>query len=309
MLEPIDRLSAYSVGGSCGFCWANDYELACMPVGPPPTPEAVELGVGGELWLLQCRQCGRAAIDTTSRGNAAYHLDNQGKPVDAARTAYSGALQPDANAIGGAFGTIARYLRCAGEALAQAGSVEQALVYAREAVNLHVTYKLWLSWDMFDDQDQSYFTDEGENHRRLVRELAGSSAPLPGAYPWGAWDKQLRTHSLFRWQALAVIDKGRMVARDGRSEWDIAQGRPLHYGLDDSARDCYTAALVCRYVQNMDLALLLAQWCVHYDDLYWANLPPSIYNEPGPDLNAFLGRLRDTSARRRQLLETLRKPV
>jgi hypothetical protein len=303
MLEPIDRLSAYSVGGCCGYCWANDYELVRMPVGPPPTPEATELGVGGELWLLQCRHCGRAATDCTSRGDAAYHLQEQGEPVEAARTAYSALFQPDAEG----FRAAADYARAAAEGLGKAGSGQEALVYAREAVNLDVICNIRLPWDMFGNQDRSFFAGGSQKYRSLVKQLAGTGGALPGLYPEGVWSPALSTHSLFRWQALAVIDEGRMVAHEGRSEWDIAQGRPLHFGLDDSARDCYRAALVCRYVQNVDLALRLAQWCVHYDELYWANLPSSIYSDPGPDLNQFLGMLRDKSTRRHRLLESLRK--
>lgn len=308
---PVDRpgLHAIWLGPAligCCQCGAAQQKLERVLIAAPPIAQARRVEVEGEIWLLTCARCGTVATDAMSRANAAYELEKQGQPVEAARTSYSGLFCFDRERLD--FGTASRSCLKAAQQLLAQGEAERAIGFAEEAASLDACDRAGLPWDHFDSDTQATFD---KTSREISDVLAQTQAQLPDRdkapvshgpfYPQGHIAPQLECHPFFRAQRSRVRLDAFVAHRKAGGEEVIP---PDHDDFLTAATKCFRAGNLLLYCGELGEAAAWAGWCVRFDELYRQGLP---WNERGASAKQLFASVEATSRRRRALLQAIQR--
>ena len=308
---PVDRPGLHAVWlnpalTGCCQCGETQQKLERISIAVPPIAQARRVELEGEIWLLTCARCGTVATDATSRANAAYELEEQGQPVEAARTLYSGLFCFDFE--GQDFtGASTRCLKAAQHLLTK-GEAERAVGFAEEAANLDACGRAGFSWDHFDSDVQGRF-DKGSLDISVV--LAQIQAELPdrenapvsyGPFcPQGHIAPQLECHPFFRAQRSRVRLHTFRAHRKATGKEILP---PSHDDFLAAATSCFRAGNLLRYCDEVEEAAAWAGGSVRFDEWYRQGLP---WNERGPGAESLFASVEATSRRRRDLLEAIQR--
>ena len=308
---PVDRPGLHAVWlnpalTGCCQCGETQQKLERISIAVPPIAQARRVELEGEIWLLTCARCGTVATDAPSRANAAYELEKQGQPVEAARTSYSGLFCFDFERQG--FSAVSRSCLKAAQHLLTKGEAERAVGFAEEAANLDACGRAGLSWDHFDSDVQETFD---KTSRDISDVLAQTQAQLPHRdkgsvsygpyYPQGQIAPQLECHPFFRAQRSRV-------RLDVFKAHEKATGKetlpPSHDDFLAAATSCFRAGNLLVYCGELEEAATWAGWSVRFDEWYRQGLP---WNERGPGMQSFFASVDAMSRRRGDLLKAIQR--